>query len=210
MLILASASPRRRELLARTGLPFTAVNAEADETPPPGASPCETALALARRKAEAARRFARPGDVVLAADTVVDLDGRALGKPKDESQARAMLAALSGRGHLVHTGFCILCGSRESGAETTAVTFFPLTAEEINRYVATGDRWTRPGPTACRGWALCSCSTWTAISTTSWACRSRAWPGCCGSSPRAAEPPRDAETAANLQFFYCLTLLERV
>lgn len=152
MLILASASPRRRELLARTGLPFTAVNAEADETPPPGASPCETALALARRKAEAARRFARPGDVVLAADTVVDLDGRALGKPKDESQARAMLAALSGRGHLVHTGFCILCGSREeSGAETTAVTFFPLTAEEINRYVATGEPMDKAGAYGVQG-----------------------------------------------------------
>ncbi len=138
-IILASASPRRRELLTLAGVAFTVETADTDETVPASASPEETVRMLSRRKAEAVAQK-HPDAAVIGADTVVEIDGRILGKPADDAQAKQMLAMLSGRTHHVHTGVTILRG--EKGVtfhRTTAVTFYPLTASEIDAYVATGD-----------------------------------------------------------------------
>ena len=109
MLYLASASPRRRELLALAGYSFAVMPADADETVPAGVVPRDAAALLAGRKADAAARLPEflarraPGDVILAADTVVDLGGKILGKPKDREDAKQILLSLSGRRHSVHT-----------------------------------------------------------------------------------------------------------
>ncbi len=114
-LLLASASPRRREMLARLGLVFRVVPTEVDETILPGEAAEEAAFRLARRKAEAALAGAG-GAAVLAADTLVALDDAILGKPADREEARAMLATLSGREHRVVTGYCLaLDGERLGG-----------------------------------------------------------------------------------------------
>lgn len=150
MLVLASASPRRRELLALAGYSFAVSPADADETVPEGVTPREAAGLLAGRKADAVRRA--PGDVILAADTVVDLGGKILGKPKDADDARRMLAALSGKRHTVHTGFCVLAGDkRVCGVESTQVEFYPLTPQEIDRYVRTGEPMDKAGAYGIQG-----------------------------------------------------------
>lgn len=138
-LLLASASPRRCALLRQIGLPFEARPVDADETPPPGADPARAALAIARRKAAAAP--ASGGAWVLAADTVGDLDGRLLGKPRDAEDARAILAALSGRAHRVITALVVHSpGGRLAGdAVATEVEFAPLSPSQIAAYVATGE-----------------------------------------------------------------------
>lgn len=158
MLYLASASPRRKELLTLAGYSFTVLPAHADETPPPGLSPRETAGLLARRKAEAVRALPefsarqKPGDVILAADTVVDLDGTILGKPRDREDARRILLSLSGRQHSVHTGFCVLAGKkRMCGVESTEVEFYPLTMEEIETYLDTGEPVDKAGAYGIQG-----------------------------------------------------------
>ena len=160
MLYLASASPRRKEILERAGFSFTAMPTQADESFPAGEQPPprEAAAALARRKALALAEspaywaVSRPGDEILAADTVVDLDGRLLGKPAGEAEAAAMLRALSGRAHLVHTGFC-LTGPRGtfSTAETTRVEFYPLSEEEILAYIASGEPMDKAGAYGIQG-----------------------------------------------------------
>ena len=134
-LVLASASPRRRDLLARLGLAFEVRPTDADETwPDLPVGPAAEAVAL--RKARAARA---PGALVLAADTVVVLDGDVLGKPADAADARATLRRLSGRTHTVTTGLALGLDGRETTASaTTAVTFAELTDAEIAAYVATG------------------------------------------------------------------------
>ena len=101
-LVLASGSPRRRELLAQLGVPFTVVAADVDETPLPGESPLDLVRRLAVAKAAAV-----DGDPVLAADTIVEVDGEILGKPVDTDDARRMLGRLSGRSHRVHTGVAV-------------------------------------------------------------------------------------------------------
>ena len=155
MLYLASASPRRRELLALAGYSFAVMPADADETVPAGVVPRDAAALLAGRKADAAARlpeFLARGDVILAADTVVDLGGQILGKPKDENDARRMLAALSGKRHAVHTGFCVLAGEkRVCGVESTQVEFYPLSAAEIDRYVRTGEPMDKAGAYGIQG-----------------------------------------------------------
>jgi len=134
-LVLASASPRRRDLLARLGLAFSVRPSDADETwpdLPPGPASEEVAL----RKA---RAIDAAGALVLAADTVVVLDGDVLGKPADAAEAHATLARLAGRTHTVATGLALRLGDRETTAHAlTAVTFAPLTDAEIAAYVATG------------------------------------------------------------------------
>ena len=141
-LILASASPRRRHLLEGLGLDFTVAPSEADETwpaLPPGPAAEEVAL----RKAHA---VAQPGALVLAADTVVVLDGEILGKPADAAEASATLSRLSGRTHTVVTGLALALDGREATAhETTRVTFAPLTDAEIAAYVATGSSLDKAG-----------------------------------------------------------------
>lgn len=158
MLYLASASPRRRELFALAGYSFAVMPADADETVPAGVVPRDAAALLAGRKADAAARLPEflarraPGDVILAADTVVDLGGQILGKPKDENDARRMLAALSGKRHAVHTGFCVLAGEkRVCGVESTQVEFYPLSAAEIDRYVRTGEPMDKAGAYGIQG-----------------------------------------------------------
>ena len=145
MLYLASASPRRRELLDLAGIPYTTAPANADERFADGTPPEEAVRLLARRKAEAC--FAQhPGAVVLGADTVVALGGAILGKPKTPAHAADMLRLLSGKTHEVFTGFCVLADGRcEVGAERTEVTCYPLAEEEMQAYVATGEPMDKAG-----------------------------------------------------------------
>ena len=152
-IILASASPRRRELLARMGVSFSVVAPEVDETVE--AAPADMVRILCVRKADAV--CARFDDaVVIAADTVVSLDGRALGKPADEDDALRMLKALSGRDHQVITGLCVTdtrTGRREIRVETSEVRFRALAAAEITAYVATGEPLDKAGAYAIQGGA---------------------------------------------------------
>jgi len=155
MLILASASPRRRELLGSLDVPFEVDPAEADETLPDGMEPREAAALLARRKAhEVALR--RPEDWVLGADTIVVLGQEIMGKPADEADAVRMLRALSGREHLVITGVCLL--NRDRGIERcdaveTKVRFRELSEAEITGYVQTGEPMDKAGAYAIQGGA---------------------------------------------------------
>lgn len=139
-LILASRSPRRRQLLERLHLPFTVHPGETEEIVPPGTPPAETVHLLAREKAEAIAP-AYPQALTLGADTIVVLDGDVLGKPADDGEAAAMLARLSGRSHTVFTGIALVHAESERSVtahEMTEVTFAALTAAEIDAYVRTG------------------------------------------------------------------------
>jgi septum formation protein len=153
-LILASGSPRRRELLERLGLRFAVRAADVDETPHPGEEPAAYVLRLAREKAQAA---GRPGELVLAADTTVVVGGEILGKPEDDADAGRMLRLLAGREHEVLTGVAVLEGVEEragrSAAEVTrsVVRMAALTAEEIAWYVATGEPRDKAGAYAIQG-----------------------------------------------------------
>ncbi len=143
-LILASGSPRRRELLAYLGLPFAVVPSAVEENAA-GSGP-EQVAALAKMKG--ADVWARhPGLPVLSADTLVCLDDRVLGKPADGADARRMLSLLSGRWHEVHTGVCLRTpdGTLRERVETTRVLFRRLTPGEIARYVATGEPMDKAG-----------------------------------------------------------------
>ena len=158
MLYLASASPRRRDLLTQAGFSFAVLPTNADETLPRGPTPREAVPLRAPRKAHAAARLPEylsrrsPGDVILAADTVVDLGGSILGKPPDRAGPARMLGALSGKRHTVHTGFCILAGEKRlCGAESTAVEFYPLTAAEIEAYLDTGEPMDKAGAYGIQG-----------------------------------------------------------
>ncbi len=160
-LVLASASPRRRRLLAQLGLPFQVMESDVDENGAfaRGGSPEELTQALALAKAAAvARRLGGaepPQDaVVLGADTVVVIDGEVLGKPRDAADAEAMLARLQGRTHTVITGVAVVDaanGRRVTAAETTRVTVRPLTPERIRAYVAGGEPLDKAGSYAIQG-----------------------------------------------------------
>ena len=137
-LILASGSPRRREILTMAGYQFTVLSPDADENAP-GLSPLELVQELSRRKAAAAAALTGEGHVIIAADTVVALDERILGKPGDAAQAAQMLSMLSGRTHTVYTGFTISEGQRSvTRAVAAQVRMREITEAEINAYVATG------------------------------------------------------------------------
>ena len=138
-IVLASASPRRRELLGRFGVPFRVIPARGEEKAPAGLSPGELVRCLAEHKA-AEVAAGEPESVIVAADTVVEIDGEILGKPGTPERAAEMLRRLSGRTHRVWTGVCVRQGERMlSAAEETAVRFRPLTEQEIAAYVATGE-----------------------------------------------------------------------
>lgn len=141
MLILASSSPRRAELLSSAGFEFTVRPADVDETPRPGEGPTGYALRVARDKAEVAVRDCRKsGTPVLAADTVVVAGGRMLLKPGDRADARRMLKSLSGAVHDVHTAVVIRHGGRAlEEIVTTRVRLLPLTDAEIEWYIDTGE-----------------------------------------------------------------------
>jgi septum formation protein len=151
-LLLASASPRRRELLLRLGLPLQALPVDVDESPLPGEDGPATARRLARAKALAARPAA--GDrAVLAADTVVVVEGDLLGKPGSVTEARAMLARLSGRWHEVVTGVALALpdGRVLETVARTAVRFALLDDEEIERYVSGTEPYDKAGAYALQG-----------------------------------------------------------
>lgn len=154
--ILASASPRRRELMALLGVEFTIHPSLAAETIWPGDTPEQSAQRLARQKAaDVYNRLGPPPDVVMiGCDTVVELDGHALGKPEDTQQAVDMLTTLSGRAHRVITAVCLMDGSGEQVfSETTTVFFRPLSRREIDRYVQTGEPMDKAGAYGIQGGA---------------------------------------------------------
>ena len=155
-LILASASPRRRELLSLFGIPFTVRVADIAEAMDPTKSPCDEVARVSCRKALAVERG--PEDVVVAADTIVVCAGRVLGKPHSREEAVAMLQLLSGREHQVMTGCTVLCGDRrETFTEVTDLTFRPLSEAEIQRYVASGEPMDKAGAYGIQGGAALFC-----------------------------------------------------
>lgn len=151
MLILASQSPRRRELLGYLTPVFTVRAGDCDETCD-CADPEERVLEIARKKCAAAAETAASGDVVIAADTLVFLDGAPLGKPRDPEEACAMLRRLSGRTHAVCTGVAVYGrGQTHCLCCRTEVTFFPLSEEEIRAYVETGEPMDKAGAYGIQG-----------------------------------------------------------
>lgn len=152
MLILASQSPRRGEILKQAGLAFLVRPAAVDETPRPGEGPDEYVLRVAEEKALAVQ--AGPEDIVLAADTTVVIDGQMLGKPADAADAMRMLQMLSDRRHEVTTGICLKRGQRmQMDWTTTKVWFAALSEQEIREYVASGEPMDKAGAYAIQGLA---------------------------------------------------------
>ncbi len=162
MLVLASASPRRQELLRNAGIPFVVQATDIPELPREGENPRACAERLAREKAVAVFRQ-RPDDFILGADTIVTVDGQILGKPRDVADAARMLGLLSGRTHQVTTGVCLLgpqlgtadrerrTGFEDTRSETTLVTMDPLSDEDIRSYIATGEPMDKAGAYAIQG-----------------------------------------------------------
>lgn len=150
-IILASGSPRRKELLTIAGLEFKVIVADVDEIIPENAEPQDVVKSLALQKASAvAEKY--PDCVVIGADTVVVNDNAILGKPKSEADAIEMLSALSGRTHSVCTGVAIICGNKvKSFCETTEVEFYNLTENEIISYVRTGEPMDKAGAYGIQG-----------------------------------------------------------
>lgn len=151
---LASASPRRQELLRQIGLGFEAMPSDLDEVPQPGERPADYVLRVARDKARhvAARMQEQASHPVLGADTEVVLDGEILGKPRDRGHGLDMLRRLSGRTHEVLSGVCVVHGEREYTAlSVSRVTFRPLTAAEIAAYWDTGEPADKAGAYAIQG-----------------------------------------------------------
>jgi septum formation protein len=152
MLVLASQSPRRSEILRQAGIPFTVRVADVDESVLAGESPADYVQRLAAAKAYAVE--ASDGETVLGADTTVVIDGEILAKPVDAADARRMLVRLSGRRHEVLTGVCL---RRGEGAirdyVTTGVIFAPLSDAEIDEYVASGEPMDKAGAYAIQGLA---------------------------------------------------------
>lgn len=165
-LVLASASPRRAELLARLALVPEIRPTDIDETPRVGESPESLVVRLAATKARVASR-GDDAEVVLAADTTVALDGVALGKPRDDADAAAMLRRLSGRTHVVHTAVAVRRGDTEVAAlATTEVTFRALSDTEVAWYVATGEPRDKAGAYALQGAGAVLVATITGADTT--------------------------------------------
>ena len=150
-IILASQSPRRRELLSLIGIPHEVRPADLDERVLPGELPAVHAERLARAKAEVVAAT-EPDAVVIGADTIVVLDGDILGKPRDAGDAAAMLRRLSGRTHTVLTAVSVVHRGRTvSGVESVEVTFRPLTEDQIDRYIATGEPMDKAGAYGIQG-----------------------------------------------------------
>jgi septum formation protein len=162
MLILASASPRRQELLCEAGVGFTVLATNIPELPQPTERPKDFAERMAREKAQAALRQ-HPGKFVLGADTIVVIEGEILGKPHDEVDARRMLRLLSGRSHQVITGVCLVgpalgtgnrklqAGFEDTRSESTLVTMTSMSDDEITSYIATAEPMDKAGAYAIQG-----------------------------------------------------------
>ena len=155
-LILASASPRRKELLGLFGLPFAIRVADIDETMDKSKSPFDEVGRVSRAKALAVPRA--EAEIVIAADTIVVCEGKVLGKPHDTEEAKAMLRLLSGRDHQVMTGCTVLAGERcETFTEVTDLHFRSLSEKEIERYVASGEPMDKAGAYGIQGGAALFC-----------------------------------------------------
>ena len=155
-LILASASPRRKELLEKFGFPFVIRAADIEETMDPGKPPYDEVGRVSRLKAMATPRD--PGDIVIAADTIVVCEGTVLGKPRDEEDAKAMLRLLSGRDHQVMTGCTVVRGEKcETFTEVTDLHFRVLREKEIARYVESGEPMDKAGSYGIQGGAALFC-----------------------------------------------------
>ncbi len=152
-LFLASASPRRRELLAGMGLSFSVAPCEVDESTDPQIHPADATVLLAARKAHASAELHHDAeDVIIASDTLVELDGVPLGKPTDEADAVATLLTLSGREHNVHTGVAIIYRGRLFAArDTTAVRMRAFDRAEAEAYVQTGEPMDKAGSYGIQG-----------------------------------------------------------
>ena len=153
-LILASASERRASILRDAGIPFTLMSSAVDETPGPGESPHDLVQRLAAAKAEMVAARAVGPAIVIAADTIVTLEGHIFGKPRSTDDARHMLEKLSGLTHAVVTGVALIRlpdAERLTFVESTLVHFVALSAEEISRYLATGEPHDKAGAYAIQG-----------------------------------------------------------
>jgi septum formation protein len=138
-LVLASASPRRAQLLTSAGLTFEVAPADIDESTRPGEDPSAYVARLSAQKAATIAATVAPGVIVIAADTTVDVNGVILEKPVDDDDARRMLGLLSGRSHLVHTGVTVTAAATETLVVETVVEFVELSPDTIEWYVATRD-----------------------------------------------------------------------
>lgn len=152
-IVLASGSPRRRELLERIGLTDFIVRVpEMEESFPEGLTPQEVVSYISREKAEAAVKLCGPDDIVITADTMVFLDQARLGKPRDEAHALEMLTALQGRKHTVCTGVSVCRGDRRlTETESTGVFFRSATEAELRRYISTGEPMDKAGAYGVQG-----------------------------------------------------------
>ena len=146
-IVLASGSPRRQELLNRIGITdFDIRVPQTDEHYPAGLTPAQIVEYISREKADAAAKLCTPEEIVITADTMVFLDGRRLGKPRDEADALRMLSALQGRHHTVCTGVTVRQGQRLlTRAQSTDVYFRPATERELRAYIATGEPMDKAG-----------------------------------------------------------------
>lgn len=150
-IILASASPRRRELMELAGYDFEVICADIVEVVPEDVQPQEVVMSLALQKAKAVAAEHKDA-IVVGSDTVVALDGKILGKPHSEHEACEMLCSLSGKTHKVFTGVAIVCGDKaKSFFDETDVEFYPLSDDEIKRYVATGEPMDKAGAYGIQG-----------------------------------------------------------
>jgi septum formation protein len=155
-LILASASPRRAQILRDVGISFSVLSSAVDETPYPNETPQQVVQRLANAKAELVAARAVGPAILVAADTVVVLDGQILGKPRSTEDARRMLQLFSGRTHSVITGVSLIRlpeMERRQFIETTLVTFAPLSSADISRYLATDEPYDKAGAYAIQGHA---------------------------------------------------------
>ena len=152
-IVLASGSPRRRELLERIGVTDFIVRVpDVEESVPDGLTPEKTVACISREKAEAAARLCGPEDIIITADTMVFLEHRRLGKPHSEAEALEMLTALQGRRHTVCTGVTVRQGDRSfTESETTDVYFRPASQGELLAYIATGEPMDKAGAYGVQG-----------------------------------------------------------
>jgi septum formation protein len=155
-LILASASPRRAQILRDAGISFSVLSSAVDETPYAGETPQQMVVRLSEAKAELVAARAVGPAILVAADTVIVLDGQILGKPRSTDDGRRMLEFFSGRTHSVVTGVTLIRlpeMDRRQFVETTLVTFAPLSSDEISRYLATDEPYDKAGAYAIQGHA---------------------------------------------------------
>ena len=152
-IVLASGSPRRKELLEMLGVPDLTIRpATGPERATPGAGPEQTVRELSLHKAQEVAQTCAPEDIIIAADTIVWHDGRVFGKPHSREQAATMLRSLSGRAHEVYTGVIVIKNGRDvSGAERSVVHFRELSEDEIQRYIDTGEPMDKAGAYGAQG-----------------------------------------------------------